>query len=107
MVETGEIFTSEIAQSVLKDAQVVENPARLSINGVTIACAKAGDRDTAADFVLFHGNSKRTGNSAGTAIYFVNSTRVLPENAVNIRANRDFFALLDGEELLVKIEKLP
>lgn len=107
MVETGGIFTSEIAQSVLKNAEIVENPARLSLNGITIACAKAGDRETAADFVLFHGNSKRTENSAGTAIYFANSTRVLPENAVNIRANREFSAPLDGEELRVKIEKSP
>ena len=106
MVETGEIFTSEIAQNVLKSAKIVENPARLSLNGITIACAKAGDRETAADFVLFHGSSKRTENSAKTAIYFANSARALPENAVNIRANRDFSAPLDGEEVRVKIEKL-
>ena len=105
--EDDNIFTSEIAQSVLKGAKIVENPALLSLNGITIACAKASDRETAADFVLFHGNSKRTENSAGTAIYFANSTRVLPENAVNIRANRDFSAPLDGEELRVKIEKSP
>ena len=106
LVETDEIFTSEIAQSVLKDAKIVENPARLSLNGVTIACAKAGDRETAADFVLFHGTSKRTENSAGTAIFFANSNRALPENAVNIRVARDFSVPLAEGEFRVKIEKV-
>lgn len=106
MVETSEIFTSEIAQNVLETAEVVENPARLSLNGVTIACAKAGDRETTADFVLFHGTSKRTENSAGTAIFFANSTRILPENAVSVRKTRDFAVPLDEGDLRVKIEKV-
>lgn len=107
MVETGEVFTSENAAPVLKDAKIAENPARLSLNGITIACAKVGDRETAADFVLFHGYSKRTENSAGTAIYFANSTRVLPENAVNVRAEREYAVKISGEVLSVKVEQEP
>lgn len=107
MVETSSIFVNENAQDVLKNAEFVNNPARLSLNGITIAGAKAGDSETAADFVLYHGNSKRTENSAGTAIFFANSTRVLPANAVNVRYRWDYTVPLDGEELRVKIEKLP
>lgn len=34
-----------------------------------------------------------------------NPTRVLSENAVNIRANRDFAVQIEGESLHVKVEK--
>lgn len=105
MVETEDIFTSETALQVLDidSARSSEKITEFSVNGKTVSSAPVGDSGANSDIVLYHGTSRKNVCSAGLGIFFVNPGRKLPENAVNIRINRDFCVELDSQELNVTV----
>ena len=107
LVETDRIFTGEIAAKLLEGAEIVDENAVFTLNGKSFSSAKTSDKTADGDFVLYHGTAKMTEISAKTGIIFANSERVLPENVVNVRINREFCVKFDGDKIIVKIAEKP
>ena len=100
---TGALSIEELTEMVETD-KIITSGTAFSINGRTIASAKAGDSGASADIVLYHGSSPKNDCSAELGVFFVNPRRTLPENAVNIRVNKEFCVPLNAEKIIVKIE---
>ncbi len=100
---TGTLSIDELTGMVKTD-KIITSGSSLSINGRTIASASVGDSGVSADIVLYHGNSPKNDCSAELGVFFVNPRRTLPENAVNVRVNKEFCVPLNAEKIIVKIE---
>ncbi len=93
MVEIDVIYANELTEKLLPELLVVADSETdmLVAGGLTIGSATISDAETVADIVLYRGrmlNPPQT--SAGLAVYFLPDEAEIPENGVNIRANKDF-----------------
>ncbi len=70
----------------LNDTEISsEGISRFAIDGITIACAKAGDSDISADIVMYYGYKKHEPpHSAELPLYVSSRQEILPENGINI-----------------------
>lgn len=78
---TAEFIMQYCPDSVIT-TQTVDN---ISVNGITLACAKVGDTECTADIVLYSGYKlSEPGYGAKLPLYVSSRQNMIPENGINI-----------------------
>lgn len=93
MVDIDEIYANELTEKLLPELPVVADSGAdmLAVGSLTIGSATISDIETAADIVLYRGRMLNPPQTpARVAVYFLSDEAEIPENGVNIRADKDF-----------------
>ncbi len=84
-VSTNENAAEYILQSCPDSAVTTQLIKEISVNDITLACAKAGDTECTADIVLYSGyKMSEPQYGAGLPLYVSSRQNILPENGINI-----------------------
>lgn len=70
----------------LPDSKVTSDSIEsFTVDGISIACAKAGDTEISADIVMYYGYKlSEPAHNAGIPLYISSRQEILPENGINI-----------------------
>lgn len=84
-INTNALTAHTLAEQLRDIRMTADNIDSFTVDGISIACAKAGDTDVAADIVMYYGYKKsEPAHNARLPLYISSRQEILPENGINI-----------------------